>query len=472
MSTLYILGAGPTGLALAQELAETRPDLRVVMIERGRSLGGLAQTRTWADYGTHDLGPHKIFTLDQELWKRIRALIPADQWLTRPKRSRIYLKGAFLPYPPSPLALARVFGIGAFVRMCYGFGTARFRSPPKGTPTFESDLRSRVGDGLYDILFRPIALKLWGEPTTLDAKLSRGRVQTPSISEVILRLLRIKKTSQFEALEFDYPHGGLSRLWDSIRRRTEATTTYRLGAEISRLEFSDRQITALVVKGEQGEERVPLAAGDYVFSTLPLLRMLKAAQGVPEAISQSANEIVRLNDLVLVFFKLDVPELFSDSWIFVPDSAISFHRVSEQKSFDPAMTPHGTIVCCELMSNPTRPIADRTNDELAALAEKDLRILNGGNFKVMDAKVIRLPASYPVYVTGFAPKLEQVIGHFDRMENFKSIGRAGAFNYIGTLDCMDIGYGAGRWFAQPDAATRAARWTAERVRTSHYPVLD
>jgi hypothetical protein len=77
-----------------------------------------------------------------------------------------------------------------------------------------------------------------------------------------------------------------------------------------------------------------------------------------------------------------------------------------------------------------------------------------------------------VYRTGFAPKLAEIIHTFDGVENFRSIGRAGAFNYIGTLDCMDIGYGAGQWFTQSHLAGKREAWDAERLRTSHYPVLD
>lgn len=41
MKRVYILGAGPTGLALAQQLAETAPDLSVIVVERDQSLGVL-----------------------------------------------------------------------------------------------------------------------------------------------------------------------------------------------------------------------------------------------------------------------------------------------------------------------------------------------------------------------------------------------------------------------------------------------
>ncbi|MEK7382603.1 MAG: hypothetical protein AAB262_04880, partial [Elusimicrobiota bacterium] len=155
-------------------------------------------------------------------------------------------------------------------------------------------------------------------------------------------------------------------------------------------------------------------------------------------------------------------------WVFVPDPEIAFHRLSEQESFDPEMTPNGGIVCCEIMSSETREMSSRSDDELAALALRGLERMGYAGFRVLHRRVIRLPRSYPVYRPGFEPALAGVLGELDGLKNFRTIGRQGAFNYIGTLDAMDIGYGFARWYA----GDRAQDWQAERARTSHYPVLD
>jgi hypothetical protein len=85
--------------------------------------------------------------------------------------------------------------------------------------------------------------------------------------------------------------------------------------------------------------------------------------------------------------------------------------------------------------------------------------------------VIRLRSSYPVFRPGFEAALTDVLAALDRIVNFRTVGRQGAFNYIGTLDAMDIGYGAARWYLarEPDVPDA---WQSERERTRHYPVLD
>jgi len=472
VKSVHVLGGGPAGLAAVHGMALDRK-IRFQLYERGPSLGGLAQTVVWQGVGAHDLGPHKIFTLDKGLERRVESLLTPDDWLTRDKVSKIYMNGKFLPYPPSPLSLSGVFGIGKFAGMVWDYGWAQLasfvpgRAPPK---TFEQDLRRRVGRSLLDMLFAPIARKLWGEPSDLDVKLSQGRVQTPSPFELIGRVLGIKGTSEFEALTFRYPKGGLQRLWQAIEQQSSSGGSFHRNSDVQRIEVADGRVTAIrVVDKATGQEtRHEVGPDDFVASTLPLgllPRLMPDVVGPEEA--KLINDVLRLNDLLLVFLHYPKPSLFDDSWVFVPDPDIAFHRISEQESFDPGMTPNGTIVCCELMSGPHRPLAEKSDDELIEMAKAGVAKMGYASEQPAHARVIRLPRSYPVFRPGYQEALDKVLSRLDTVKNFRTIGRQGAFNYIGTLDAMDIGYGFARWLGAGEEA-----WTKERARTSHYDVLD
>lgn len=478
---VFILGGGPAGLALAQGLAEDT-GVGFELFERQNTLGGLAQTLQWGEHGAHDLGPHKIFTLDDKLMRRVLDLLPPGDWLERPKRSQIWIKGHFLPYPPSPFSLINVFGKRVFVRMVSDYGTAQVRArlPHAEPKTFGADLRLRVGATLFERLFKPIAVKLWGDPDTLDVKLSRGRVQTPNLVEVLQRVLGLKtSSSSFEALTFRYPRGGLGQLWAAIAKRCEGKGTLNTGVEVVHIRHAGGRITGLTVKkladGSLHEHEV--GPEDRVFSTLPMTVLLDAMVPAPDpSLRARAERLLTLNDLLLVFLKIDKPSLFDDSWVFVPDPDVAFHRVSQQRSFDPGMTPGGSIVCCEVMSHALRPWSDKDDQSLRDAVVQGLHTLGYQGFAVEDFRVIRLPRSYPVYRSDFQGDLDAVLQAMDGIANLRTIGRQGAFNYIGTLDAMDIGYGAARWL-KASAATSSpqsgtATWATERERTSHYPVLD
>lgn len=468
--TIYILGAGPAGMAVVDGLVDANVG-NFVVLDKAPILGGLAQTVTWDGVGEHDLGPHKIFSLDPALVERVEALLPPGQWLTRKKISSIFMKGYYLPYPPSPFALARVFGFFSFTKMVTGYGVARLKSmiSTSAPTTFEDDLQTRLGRPLYEILFKPIAEKLWGDPKTLDVKLSKGRVQTPSLLEVLGRLLKIKKGSNFEALTFRYPKTGLGCLWKAIKSKSEGRGIFLLNHTVVGLAVKNDMVFSITVS-ENGRERViDLASGDTVVSTLPLnLTSRLFGDSLSPHVKSIAEQVVALNDLLLVFLHIDRPSLLDESWVFIPDPAIAFHRLSEQESFDPEMTPNGSIVCCEIMSSPNRPMMGKSNNELIRLSEDGLNAMGYGDFCVLNRRVIRLPQSYPVFRKGFEPGLKELIAELDQLKNFKSIGRQGAFNYIGTLDAMDIGYGYAKWIAEGMKVS----WKEERERTNHYPVLD
>jgi len=468
--TVYILGGGPVGMALADGLVDAG-EIPFTLIDRGSVLGGLAQTTHWDGVGDHDLGPHKIFSLDSALVSRVEKLLPPSDWLTRDKVSAIYMKEHYLPYPPSPLSLAGVFGPLVFFRMVFGYARARLTNIfSSQTPkTFEEDLIQRVGRDLYKILFKPIALKLWGEPTDLDVKLSRGRVQTPSLLEVFTRMLKIRKSSDFEALTFRYPQRGLGRIWNAIEKKGRSKGKFLLNYAVTEFKLEDGRVTSIQCVHNDQTETFDVGPDDFVVSTLPLsLTTRLLSDGLPGRVVDLADRVVALNDLLLVFLHVDVQSLIKESWVFVPDPDIVFHRLSEQESFDPGMSPSGSIVCCEIMSSQSRPLVSCSDAELIADALKGLHDMGYRDFNVLDERVIRLPKSYPVFKPGFEAGLTEVLQQLDSIKNFRTVGRQGAFNYIGTLDAMDIGYGFVRWLGQREDSS----WVEERARTNHYPVLD
>lgn len=468
--TIYILGAGPAGMAVVDGLLDAKAG-PFVLLEKSSSLGGLAQTVHWNGVGDHDLGPHKIFSLDKSLVERVEGLLPSGDWLTREKVSSIYMRGHYLPYPPSPFSLAGVFGLPAFIKMVVGYGAAKLSTIIRlSTPrTFEEDLEGRLGKPLYEILFKPIAEKLWGDPRQLDVKLSKGRVQTPSLMEVLGRLLKVRKNSEFEALTFRYPKGGLGRLWQAIEAKSNRQGEFLLGYAVTGLEVEGNAIRQIRYTSGGVEGEISLEPGDQVISTLPLAHTTKIlSQALPPNFSELAEQIVALNDLFLVFLHVDKPSLLDESWVFIPDPTIAFHRLSEQESFDPSMTPHGSILCCEIMSSNRRSFSEKSDEELCSLVLDGLSAMGYRDFKVLGKRVIRLPRSYPVFGAGFEAGLNELIEGLDQFDNFRSIGRQGAFNYIGTLDAMDIGYGYASWLT----GGRARPWKDERERTNHYPVLD
>src|SRR5947199_10652776 len=107
-----VLGGGPAGLTAGYLLAKQgRP---VIVFEAEDQVGGIAKTEV-RDGFRFDLGGHRFFTKSKEvddLWHEVMK----EEFLRRPRMSRIYWRARFPDYPldatdvirkPGPIELAR-----------------------------------------------------------------------------------------------------------------------------------------------------------------------------------------------------------------------------------------------------------------------------------------------------------------------------------------------------------------------------
>jgi protoporphyrinogen oxidase len=91
-----VIGGGPAGLTAGYLLAKA--GRRVIVFEAEDQVGGLAKTVVDPDGYRFDLGGHRFFTKNTEvndLWLEIMG----DEFLMRPRMSRIYWRKKFLDYP-------------------------------------------------------------------------------------------------------------------------------------------------------------------------------------------------------------------------------------------------------------------------------------------------------------------------------------------------------------------------------------
>jgi protoporphyrinogen oxidase len=100
------LGGGPAGLTAGYLLSKAGKP--VIVLESTDQVGGIARTEVRDGY-RFDLGGHRFFTKAREvddLWHEIMK----EEFLRRPRRSRIYWRGRFLEYPLQGIDVIRKLG--------------------------------------------------------------------------------------------------------------------------------------------------------------------------------------------------------------------------------------------------------------------------------------------------------------------------------------------------------------------------
>src|ERR1700757_3716037 len=155
------LGGGPAGLTAGYLLAKQGKP--VIVLESTDQVGGIARTDVREGY-RFDLGGHRFFTKVKEvddLWHEILA----DEFLKRPRQSRIYWNHKFLEYPLQGMDVIRKLGPVELTRCLISYAWAAVK--PKGREdTFEAWVSNRFGKRLYQHFFKTYSEKLWGVPCT------------------------------------------------------------------------------------------------------------------------------------------------------------------------------------------------------------------------------------------------------------------------------------------------------------------
>jgi protoporphyrinogen oxidase len=158
-SRCIIIGAGPAGLTAAYEL--TKLGTPAVIFERDGVVGGIARTVCHDGY-RFDVGGHRFFTkvkTVQAIWEEILG----EDFLRRPRLSRIYYNDHFFDYPLKPLNALKGLGPFESARIALSYARAAlFPSPEERT--FEQWVSNRFGRRLYEIFFKTYTEKVWGIP--------------------------------------------------------------------------------------------------------------------------------------------------------------------------------------------------------------------------------------------------------------------------------------------------------------------
>ena len=259
-----VLGGGPAGLTAGYLLA--KQGVPVIVFEAEDQVGGLAKTEVRDGY-RFDLGGHRFFTKSKEvddLWHEVMK----EEFLLRPRMSRIFWNGKFLDYPLDGMDVVRKLGPIELIRSGLSYLWAQMK--PKGKEdNVEQWVSNRFGKRLYQHFFKTYTEKVWGVPTTeLRAEWAAQRIKGLSFTSAAKAAFFGNK-SEIKSLigEFHYPRFGPGQMWETMADEIIANGgEVRLNAPVEELEIRDGRVAAVVAGGERIEPArrhlLAAAAGD------------------------------------------------------------------------------------------------------------------------------------------------------------------------------------------------------------------
>jgi protoporphyrinogen oxidase len=433
---VVIVGAGPAGLTAAYML--TKRGVASTVLEADDVVGGISRT-AMRDGWRFDIGGHRFFTKVKpvdDLWFEI---LGKDDFLRRPRMSRVYYRKKFYDYPISARNALTNLGPVEATRCMASYLWVRIK-PPKDKTTLEGFVASRFGWRLYEHFFKTQSEKVWGVPCTeIQADWGAQRIKDLSILRAVKEALTPKqvrmrrdKGKQVTSLieEFNYPKYGPGMMWERCTELvTERGTKVVMDSVVTKVEHANGRATAVTAISGDVSNRYECSE---VISSMPISALLRAMDPPPPPNVLQAADDLRYRAHITV--ALVVPEEFSfpDNWIYINDASVKVGRVQNFGRWSPYLVKDGrTCLGLELFVNEGDEWWTMSDDDLIATGKRELEqigLLDAS--KVEAGYVVRTPKAYPFYDAEYKEHVATLAGWLEEhAPNVYPVGRNGMHRY-------------------------------------------
>ncbi|MDE1468234.1 NAD(P)/FAD-dependent oxidoreductase [Aurantiacibacter sp. D1-12] len=433
-----IIGAGPAGLTAGYLL--TKAGKSVAIIEKDATyVGGISRTVEHDGY-RFDIGGHRFFSKSQQVVDLWNEILP-DDFIQRPRMSRIYYEGKFYSYPLRAFEALRNLGLwrSAMCMLSY----ARYKLfPIREVKSFEDWTTNQFGQKLYSIFFKTYTEKVWGMPCDeMSADWAAQRIKGLSLWSAVVdglkRSLGLNKLNDGSGKQaktlletFRYPRLGPGMMWEAARDKMIATGKGQL--------FMDSELKQLASDGDNGWRMT--AAGpdgdvvikaDHAISSAPMRQLGARLHPLPETSLEASN--LKYRDFLTVALMIKSEDLFPDNWIYIHDDKVQVGRVQNFRSWSPEMVPDEDVACVglEYFCFEGDGLWSMKDEDLVELAKKEMAILGlVSPEKVIGGAVVRQEKAYPVYDEDYAANVDAMREELEaKHPTLHLVGRNGMHRY-------------------------------------------
>jgi protoporphyrinogen oxidase len=434
---VVVIGAGPAGLTAAYEL--TRRGVAPVILEADDVVGGISRTVV-RDGWRFDIGGHRFFTKVKavdDLWFEI---LGEENFLRRPRMSRIFYNGKFYDYPIVPMNALRNLGFIEAVKCVASYVWVRIR-PPKDQSNLEGFYAARFGWRLYRTFFETYTEKVWGVPVReLQADWGAQRVKNLSLFRAGWEAIKPKrlrqrqdKAKQVTSLieEFNYPKYGPGMMWERCTEIvSERGAIVAMQTRVTKVRHEGGRAVSVTAVGPDGVETTHDCT--HVISSMPMSELLRAMDPPPPPEVIAAADDLRYRDFMTVALVVPEEAGFPDNWIYIHDPEVRVGRVQNFGVWSPYMVKEGrTCLGLEFFVNEGDDMWSKADEELVEQAKRELEQLGLVDASLVEAGyVVRVKKAYPVYDAMYKANVDTMRAWIaENCPNVYPVGRNGMHKY-------------------------------------------
>jgi protoporphyrinogen oxidase len=425
---IIIAGAGPAGLTAAYEAC--KQGLSPVVFEKDGEVGGISKTVNHKDY-LFDLGGHRFFTKYDDV-KKIWDEILGEDFLTRPRLSRIYYNNNFFYYPIKPLNALKNLGLINSISVMLSYMSSQIR-PYKNVKNFEEWISNKFGKKLFNIFFKTYTEKVWGiSCKEIQADWAAQRIKSLSLGKAILNSIGFLGKGRVTTLidEFQYPRKGPGQMWNTAKKLIEQKGgSVELNAPVVQINRKNDKIVSAMIKNNDSHQEV---SGDHFLSAIPLRDLVQAIKpDAPVEVLKAAQDL-KYRDFFTVGLIIDKPSIFPDNWIYIHSPEVQVGRIQNFKNWSPEMVSDSqmTTLGLEYFCFDTDEIWNKDDRKLIEMGKEEVvKLKFASKEQILDGLVIRSPKTYPIYDEGYRERIEVIKNYLSSIKNLQTMGRNGLHRY-------------------------------------------
>jgi protoporphyrinogen oxidase len=432
-----VIGAGPAGLTGAYTLAKNGRDV-LVLEQDPIYVGGISRTASYKGF-LFDIGGHRFFSKSREIVDLWNEILP-DDFLERPRLSRIFYRGKFYAYPLKAFEALKNLGLLESARCMASFAYAK-AVPVKNPRSFHQWVRNQFGERLFSIFFKTYTEKVWGMGCDeISADWAAQRIKGLSLGAAIVdglrRSLGLRKSESDDGAKtliesFRYPRKGPGMMWEAAAQKLQQLGgRLKMGRKVDALRYDEQaKIWSVSVTSDDGAKEHYRAR--HVLSSAPIRELMNAIEPKPLSLFH-ARDLKYRDFLTVVLIGRPQKEL-PDNWVYIHDPTVKVGRVQNFKSWSPEMIADGVSTCLglEYFCFEGDGLWTSSDEDLIALAKAEIGKI--GLMKpddVTDACVVRQAKAYPVYDDAYADNVKTIrLEIATRFPALHLIGRNGMHKY-------------------------------------------
>ncbi|MGY6499533.1 MAG: NAD(P)/FAD-dependent oxidoreductase [Acidimicrobiales bacterium] len=428
---VVVIGAGPAGLTAAFELA--RRGITCTVLEGTDQVGGISRT-VERDGWRFDIGGHRFFTKVQEVEDLWHEILPEEDFLLRPRMSRIFYRGKYYDYPLKAMNALKNLGPIEAVRCVASYVAAQIR-PPKNQHKFEGWVTAKFGKRLYQHFFKSYTEKVWGIPADeLEADFAAQRIKNLDLRKAIINSLMPKRnqkeiTSLIE--EFEYPKYGPGMMWEVCRDKVVAAgTAVHMETKVRQIRHGDGAAYEVVAEHPDGTTSV--FECDHVISSMPFTKLVKGMDPAPPPEVVTAADEITYRDFLSVALVVPEEYAFPDNWIYIHAPEVEVGRIQNYGSWSPYMVKEGrTCLGLEYFVFEDDDMWSKSDEDLIEQAKREIAFLGLVDPEAVElGHVVRVPKAYPTYDEGYTERVDMLRRWIETTTpNVHPVGRNGMHRY-------------------------------------------